>query len=60
MRIVICGGGGLGHTCAAVISNIPGFTVDLLTNHPNDWSQKYRVNTPDKGVIWGKLDKISS
>lgn len=60
MRIVICGGGGLGHTCACVLSNHEGITVDMLTNRPEKWSHNFKVNTPDKGTIIGKLDRISS
>lgn len=60
MRIVICGGGGLGHTCAGVLSKQEGITVDLLTNRPEKWNHNYKVNTPDKGTIIGKLDRISA
>lgn len=60
MRIVICGGGGLGHTCAGVLSNHEGITVDMLTNRPDKWSHNFKINTPDKGTIIGKLDRISS
>ena len=60
MRIVICGGGGLGHTCTSVLSNVKNVAVDLLTNHPESWSHDIRVNTPDKGVITGHLERISS
>ena len=60
MRIVICGGGGLGHTCAGVLSNQDGITVDMLTNHPEKWNHNFKINTPDKGTLLGKLDRISS
>lgn len=60
MRIVICGGGGLGHTCAGVLSNHDGITVDMLTNRPEKWNHNFKINTPDKGSIIGKLDRISS
>lgn len=60
MRIVICGGGGLGHTCAGVLSNHEGITVDMLTNRPEKWNHNFKINTPDKGSIIGKLDRISS
>ena len=59
MRICICGGGGLGHTCAGVLSNRNDVTVDLLTNHPEKWSHSYRVNLPDGEAIAGRLDVIS-
>lgn len=60
MRIVICGGGGLGHTCAGVLSNCKDVTVDMLTNRPEKWNHEFKVNTPDKGTLIGKLEKISS
>lgn len=59
MRICICGGGGLGHTCAGVLSSRSGITVDLLTNRPDKWSHVYTVNLPEGGVITGRLDTIS-
>lgn len=60
MRIVICGGGGLGHTCAGVLSNNPGITVDMLTNRPERWSHEYTVNMPDGTKLTGRLDRISN
>lgn len=60
MRIVICGGGGLGHTCAGMISNCQQVTVDLMTNHPENWEHEYVVNLPDGSMIKGRIDKISS
>ena len=60
MRIVICGGGGLGHTCAGVLSSHEGITVNMLTNRPEKWNHNFRVNTPDNGNIVGKLDRISA
>ena len=32
MRICICGGGGLGHTCAGVLSSHKDVEVSLYTN----------------------------
>ena len=60
MRIVICGGGGLGHTCAGVLSNRDGVKVDLLTNHPEKWNRHYLINMPDGSRLTGNLDRISS
>ena len=59
MRICICGGGGLGHTCAGVLSNRPGVTVDLLTNRPEQWNHQYVVNTPDGHSLTGTLHTIT-
>ena len=60
MRIVICGGGGLGHTCSGVLSNNPGVTVDMLTNRPQMWSHEFTVNMPDGSKLTGNLDRISN
>ena len=59
MRICICGGGGLGHTCAGVLSNRENVTVDLLTNRPDQWNHEYVVNLPDGKQLIGKLDIIT-
>jgi len=59
MRICICGGGGLGHTCAGVLSNRKDVTVDLLTNRPEKWNHEYVVNIPDGAVLTCKLDVIT-
>lgn len=59
MRICICGGGGLGHTCAGVLSNRQNVTVDLLTNHPEKWNHRYVVNIPDGQPLIGNLDTIT-
>ena len=60
MRICICGGGALGHTCAGILSNRPGITVDLLTNHPERWSHEYVVHLPEGSTLTGRLDVITS
>lgn len=59
MRICICGGGSLGHTCAGVLSNRKGIIVDILTNRPEKWSHEYAVNLPEGKRITGKLDVVS-
>ncbi len=59
MRICICGGGGLGHTCAGVLSNRKGVTIDLLTNRPEKWHHEYLVNIPDGKPLTGKIDIIT-
>ena len=59
MRICICGGGGLGHTCAGVLSNRKDVTVDLLTNRPEKWNHEYVVNIPEGEPLTCKLDVIT-
>ena len=60
MRICICGGGGLGHTCAGVLSNRPNVKVDLLTNRPEKWNHEYVVNIPDGRPLNCRLDFITN
>ena len=59
MRICICGGGGLGHTCAGVLSNRKDVTVDLLTSRPKQWNHQFLVNIPEGKTLTGKLEVIS-
>ena len=60
IRIAICGGGGLGHNCAGVLSSRDGVTVDMLTNRPEKWNHEFKVNLPEGGSLLGRLDRISS
>ena len=59
MRICICGGGGLGHTCAGVLSNRKDVTVVLLTSRPKQWNHQFLVNIPEGKTLTGKLEVIS-
>lgn len=60
IRIAICGGGGLGHNCAGVLSSHDGVKVDMLTNRPEKWNHIFKVNIPDGSSIIGRLECISS
>ena len=60
MIITICGGGGLGHTCAGVLSNRQGVMVNMLTNHPERWNHSFNINAPEGVTLEGKLEAISS
>lgn len=60
MRIVICGGGSLGHTCAGVFSTRQDVIVDLYTNHPGRWNKTFKVNLPSGEHIIGKLDRVDN
>lgn len=59
VTITICGGGGLGHTCAAMFSQQEDVRVNMLTHHPERWNKTFRVNTP-KGMIMGKLENTTA
>ncbi len=56
--VCICGGGGLGHTIAASISN-NGYQVNLLTGHPDQWSNRIQVKDCNNTIINGEITKIS-
>ena len=42
-KICICGGGGLGHTCAAVLSSNSNLEVMMYTKHPEKWNHEFIV-----------------
>lgn len=54
------GGGNLGHTSAAVLSNDENVVVDLLTSTPEKWNHSFIANMPDGSKLLGKLDKITN
>ena len=56
--ICICGGGGLGHTIAASL-NHNGYQVNLLTGHPEQWSNHIHVTDCNGTIITGEIAKIS-
>lgn len=43
MRICICGGGSLGHVCAAVFASEGAAEVSILTNRPERWTSHVEV-----------------
>ena len=43
MRICICGGGSLGHVCAGVLSSHKDCSVNLYTNHPQQWKHDITI-----------------
>lgn len=59
-QICICGGGGLGHTCAAVLSSHPEVRVSLYTQHPENWQSAFVVEDPKGKVYHGCLSAISN
>lgn len=59
-RICICGGGGLGHTCSAVLSSHPRIEVMMYTQHPECWSEDFIVNDLNGKQYKGHLVKISN
>lgn len=59
MRILIVGGGNLGHASAAILSNRDNVTIDLLTNNPKKWSRNFAAYLPDGDKIIGRIDNVS-
>ena len=59
-QICICGGGGLGHTCAAVFSSHPNTQVMMYTQHPEHWQTSFVVDDPNGKVYQGDLSAISN
>ncbi len=59
IHICICGGGGLGHTCGAVLSTAKGVIVSLYTKHPESWRSSFVVDDPNGKVFQGHFTDIS-
>lgn len=58
MKICICGGGGLGHVCAGVFAS-QGHIVNILSGHPQQWSEKIIVKDNDGKEYSGSLNIVS-
>ena len=58
MKICICGGGNLGHVIAGFIAAQQQHDVCMLTRHPERWQQQLCIETPDRGLLEGRLDGI--
>lgn len=59
IRICICGGGSLSHVCAGVLASRPDVEVNVLTRHPEQWSQLLSITDPDRRTIQGTLHLVS-
>lgn len=59
-KICICGGGGLGHTCAAVLSSNSNLEVMMYTKHPEMWNHEFIVEDDNGKCIQGHLSIISN
>jgi len=60
LHICICGGGSLGHVCAAVIASRSNARVSILSGHPQNWSSRVEAIDPDNMSYSGPLLKVSS
>lgn len=59
-RICICGGGGLGHTCAAVLSSHDDVEVMLYTQHPERWNKTFVVDDCENKIYNGRIVSITN
>jgi len=60
MRICVCGGGNLGHVVAGFIASQKRYEVCVLTRHPDRWSKRLIIETPDGKELAGELNGIYS
>ena len=60
LHICICGGGSLGHVCAAVIASKSAATVSILSGHPDKWGATVEATDPEGKTFTGTLAKVSS
>ena len=58
-KVCICGGGSLGHVCAAVMAS-QGARVRILSGHPDKWSGSVEATDPDGKVFRGTLECVSA
>ena len=60
MRICICGGGALGHVCAAVFASKKGVELNILSGHPEQWHNEISVTDEDGKQYVAQINKVSS
>ncbi len=58
-RVCICGGGSLGHVCAGVLSSQTDVKVNILTQHPENWTHHITVKDLHGKIYSGTLSTIS-
>lgn len=59
-KVCICGGGSLGHVCAAVLASQTDTEVRIFTQHPERWSYKIAATDPDGKTFNGHLAMVSA
>ncbi len=60
MKICICGGGSLGHVCAGVMASQEGVELNILSGHPECWSQKIVITDGNGKQYAANISKVSS
>lgn len=59
-KVCICGGGALGHVCAAVLASHDDVEVNVLTQRPECWSDTIVATDNDGKAYTGHLNVVSS
>ena len=59
IRVCICGGGPLGHVCAAVLASRKGVSVSILSGHPDNWQSCVSATDPAGKVFSGQINVSS-
>ena len=59
-KVCICGGGSLGHVCAAVLASQSDTEVRIFTQHPERWGREVVATDPDGKTFCGRLDMVSA
>lgn len=63
LNICICGGGNLGHVMAGFLASQGRHRVNVLTRHPDKWSDTLKINVKNPSgfeTLNGKLNLVSS
>lgn len=60
IKICICGGGSLGHVCAAVLASQADTEVRIFTLHPEHWNRELMATDPDGKEYRGRLSVVSA
>ena len=63
LNICICGGGNLGHVMAGYLASQGRHRVNVLTGHPDKWSDSLKINVKNPSgseALNGKLNLVTS
>ncbi|MGZ2368310.1 NAD/NADP octopine/nopaline dehydrogenase family protein [Ancylomarina sp. YFZ004] len=60
LRVVVCGGGNLGHAIVGKISQQSNVSVSLLTSNPSVWDRHIEVIENNGDISHGKIESVDS
>lgn len=60
MKICICGGGSLGHVCAGVLASQEEVELNILSGHPERWTNRVVVTDGNGKEYVVNISKVSS